>query len=264
MKRPIILILALFAISCSGGGGRENDFPTREAAPNGNPFKYRIFIPKNRDPNMKIPVMLYLHGSGARGNDNREQLDGFPEWIAEHPERFTFAIVFPQCPEKTFWTAPQIEKALAALDRTVVEINGDEKRMYLAGYSMGGFGVWQTAIANPEKFAALISVAGGVEALGVVSAGDRSLLSEQVKTAEASGDVHRAYAGVLKNVPAWLVHGDNDDSVPVDQSRKLFAALKNTGNKDANYFELAGADHAIIERTFQDEKLFEWLRQKSK
>ena len=259
-----MLLIVFLTLSCSDGGGRENDFPVREASLNGNTFKYRIFIPKGRDPNAKIPVMLYLHGSGARGVDNREQLGGFPEWIHEHPERFQFAIVFPQCPEKTFWTVPQIEKALGALVRTVEEVNGDDKRLYLAGYSMGGFGVWQTAIANPDKFAALVAVAGGVEALGVVSAEDRSLLSEQVKTAEASGDVYSAYAEVLKNVPAWIVHGDRDDSVPVEQSRKLFAALKNAGSKDVNYFELAGADHAIIGRTFQDEKLFEWLRQKSK
>ena len=263
MKKALILI-AIFLASCSGDSGRDADFPARELTLNGNSFKYRIYVPKDRDPNSKIPVMLYLHGSGARGRDNREQLGGFPEWIREHPEHFRFAIVFPQCPEKTFWTAPQIENALAALDRTVAEVNGDEKRLYLAGYSMGGFGVWHTAIAHPDKFAALIPVAGGVAPLGVLSSSDQSLLSPQVSEAAAAPDVFQTYATVLKDVPVWIVHGDKDDSVPVEQSRNMAAALRNAGAKDVNYWELPGVDHASIGNAVRDEKLFEWMKQKWK
>lgn len=264
MKKAIILIAAFLTFSCSDDSRREAAFPTRELTLAGDSFKYRIFVPKVRDPNSKIPVMLYLHGSGARGTDNRNQLGGFPEWIEEHPERFQFAIVFPQCPEETFWTAPQIEKALAALDKTIFEVNGDQKKLFLAGYSMGAFGVWQTAIAKPDKFAAIISVAGGVVPLGVVSATDRSLLSTQVATASASPDVFQAYADALKDVSVWLVHGDEDDSVPVEQSRKLAAAFKVAGASDLNYRELPGVDHGSVGNAFRDEKLFEWLGQKSK
>ena len=264
MKIALILIAAFVTFSCSDDNWRESSFPARELTLDGNTFKYRKYVPEDRDPSSKIPVMLYLHGSGARGDDNREQLGGFPEWIKEHPERFQFAIVFPQCPAGTFWTAPQIKKALAVLDKTVSEINGDQTKLFLAGYSMGGFGVWQTAIAYPDKFAAIVSVAGGVVPLGVVSATDRSLLSTQVATAAAAPDVFQAYADALKDVSVWIVHGDEDDSVPVEQSRKLAAALKAAGANDLNYRELPGVDHASVGNAFRDEKLFEWLGQKSK
>ena len=90
MKKAIILIAAFLTFSCADDSRREAAFPTRELTLAGDSFKYRIFVPKVRDPNSKIPVMLYLHGSGARGTDNRNQLGGFPEWIEEHPERFQF------------------------------------------------------------------------------------------------------------------------------------------------------------------------------
>src|SRR5687768_10256487 len=144
MKRIFALISVFLTFACSDNGLRENEFSVREASTNGGAFRYRVFIPKERDPSAKIPVMLYLHGSGGRGHNNIDQLGGFPEWIEANPDRFQFAIVFPQCPENTFWTEPQIEKALLALDQTVNEVNGDPDRLYLAGYSMGGFGAWQT------------------------------------------------------------------------------------------------------------------------
>ena len=208
--------------------------------------------------------MLYLHGSGARGDDNREQLGGIAELVHEFPQNFPVALVFPQCPTGTFWNSAQIEKANTALDQTVAEINGDPDRLYLAGYSMGGFGAWHTAIANTAKFAAMISIAGGIEALGVVSTNDRSLLSSQVQAAEGSGDVYHAYGEALKNMPIWIVHGDKDDSVPVEQSRKLYGALKAAGAKDVTYVELPNTGHAILDQTFRDENLIKWLKQRSK
>jgi predicted peptidase len=263
--RSVSLILALgLILCCSGDDWRNTNFPERTFTLYGETFKYRIYVPKDRDPIAKIPVMLYLHGSGARGDDNREQIGILAELAHESPEKFPFAIVFPQCPMGTSWTAAQIEKALAALDKTVAEVNGDEKRLYLAGYSMGGFGAWHTAIANPSKFAAMISIAGGVEAMGVVSTDDRFLLSPQVRAAETSGDVYRAYGEALKNMPIWIIHGDKDDSVPVEQSRKLAAALKTAGAKDINYVELPNSGHDILDRTFRDEGLVEWLNQRSK
>ena len=119
-------------------------------------------------------------------------------------------------------------------------------------------------LARKLRIAALVSVAGGIEALGAVLYEDRSLISTRVKAAESAADVYRAYAEELKTLPVWIVHGDKDDSVPVEQSRKLSAAFKAAGAKDVNYFELTDAGHAIVGRTFQDAELFEWLKRKSK
>jgi predicted peptidase len=71
--------------------------------------------------------------------------------------------VLPQCKKDSFWAASDMaDYAVAALDEAVREFNGDPDRLYLAGFSLGGYGTWQIAAANPGKFAALVPVAGGV------------------------------------------------------------------------------------------------------
>ena len=35
---------------------------------------YRILLPDNYDPENKYPLIIFLHGSGERGNDNEKQL----------------------------------------------------------------------------------------------------------------------------------------------------------------------------------------------
>jgi predicted peptidase len=203
--------------------------------------------------------MLYLHGSNRRGSDNQAQLGDLYENIQGFPQNWQFIVVVPQCREETFWAGPMMEQAVDALDQTVKEFGGDEKRLYLAGYSMGGFGVWQMAITHPDKFAALISVAGGVEPTGPVSDEDRALLSPQVLAAASAPDTNRAYAEALSRLPVWIVHGSDDTAVPVDGSRKLVQAFKTAGNPNVNYVELAGVGHGSVAAAFSDPKLFEWL-----
>ncbi len=226
---------------------------------NGNTFNYRIYVPENRDLNSKIPVMLYLHGSGSRGDDNQSQLGDISSLVNENREIFPFILVFPQCRAETFWVGEMTQQAMAALDQTVAEFDGDQNRLYLAGFSMGGFGTWQTAITYPDRFAALVPVAGGIEPIGEVSAEDRAKLSPQVTAAVSAPDPYRAYADALRSVPLWIVHGAEDESVPVDASRKIAAALKAAGAVDVNYVELEGVGHISMRKAFSDPKLSEWL-----
>jgi predicted peptidase len=156
------------------------------------------------------------------------------------------------------------EQALAALDRSVEEFNGDKDRLYLAGYSMGGFGVWQTAITYPAKFAAIVPIAGGVEPLGEISDKDRSILSPQVGAAAASGDTYKAYAAALTKTPVWIVHGSDDEAVPVTGSRKMFSALQAAGNPTVVYKELKGVGHGSVTNAFSDPELVKWLSERRK
>ena len=251
-------------IICAACGTREpsyseTEFPARTVIVGGVQYGYRVYVPPNRKAGEKLPVMLYLHGSNRRGSDDQSQIADLYENIRGFPENWQFIVVFPQCREGSFWVGPMMEQSIAALDQTVTEYGGDERRLYLAGYSMGGFGVWQTAITHPDKFAALVPIAGGVEPLGEISDEDRALLSPQVKAAASAPSVYEAYAAALKETPIWIVHGEQDNSVPVEQSRKMAASLRSAGNSNAVYVELPDVGHGSIVRAFSDPRLFEWL-----
>jgi predicted peptidase len=256
--RLFIIILAFAAFGCSNGVS-EKEFPSQSVVVNGKEFKYRIYVPENRDPSKKIPVMLYLHGSGSRGDDNQAQLGGFSSFIPRDKERYNFAIVMPQCREGAFWAGEMAEQAVAALDQTVKELNGDEDRLYLFGYSMGGYGTWQVAVAHPGKFAALVPIAGGILPNGPVSDRDLAMLDPRVRAAAESPDPYEAFARGIGNTPVWIFHGGADDVVPVQGSRKMAETLKLTGNQNVKYTEFEGVGHGSLENAFRETALFEWL-----
>ena len=266
MRLVVALIVLVIFADCGTHGPTysETEFPARIVVVNGIRYGYRIYVPRGQiEEGQRVPVLLYLHGSNRRGADNQSQLADLYENIKGFPQNWNFIVVVPQCRDNTFWSGPMMDQALAALDQTIEEFDADRNRLYLAGYSMGGFGVWQTAITHPEKFAALVSVAGGVEPLGRVSDEDKAILSPQVTAAAAAPDVNRAYADALHKLPVWVVHGNKDEAVPVDASRKLVEALKVAGDPDVHYVELDGVGHGSVVQAFGDPKLFTWLAGKS-
>lgn len=263
MKKILIVLVFSFvafgAFGCSGNR-RGTEFLVRQVTVGSVTYNYRVYLPKNRRPDEKLPVMLYLHGSGSRGDDNESQIAGFDKFIAENPQNYSFMIVLPQCRSGTFWAGPMAEQAVAALDQTVTEFNGDEKRLYLAGYSMGGYGTWQMGILYPDKFAALVPIAGGIVPNGPLSPEDRATVSPKINALADSGDPYQAFAAELSKKPVWVFHGGSDDVVPVEGSRKMVAALKNAGNNNVNYTEYEGVKHASVEKAFSEPQLFEWLK----
>jgi len=261
MKFLLLIAAVLFISSCGGRTVSESEFPMRTVSVKGHEYKFRIFVPPSRDPSKPIPVMLYLHGSGARGDDNESQIEGMQFYVRQNPERFSFMMVFPQCRAETFWAGEMLDQAMAALDQTVKEFNGDPNRLYLAGYSMGGFGTWQAAVAYPNKFAALVPIAGGIKPQGPVPEEQMAILSPAVRRAAESEDPYKAFAAVIGNTPVWVFHGGADDVVSPEGSRQMVATLKSSGNPNVRFTEFENVGHGSVANAFNEPELFDWLAQ---
>src|SRR5205085_12098941 len=130
--------------------------------------------------------------------------------IKKQEKTFPFITIFPQSQKRT-WQAgtPDADRALAILDEVQKEFKVDEKRVYLTGLSMGGYGTWSLAAKYPERWAAIAPVCGGVGGF------------RRAPTA----DDFKAAADKVKDIPCWCFHGDADNAVPVGQSRGLIKAL---------------------------------------
>lgn len=256
----LLLLVAGFLVGCEKQSPAVDGFQTRSVTVNGKSYGYRVFVPEHRDQNSRTPVMLYLHGSGVRGDDNVQQADAFSKTIARVREKIDFIVVLPQCRENTFWASTEMaDQALAALDQAVTEFGGDPERIYLAGYSLGGYGVWQIAAANPKKFAALIPIAGGFVGERPIAQRDRDLIIPSVGKMLDSEDPYATLATAIGSTPAWLFHGAKDESVPAEFSRKIVKALEDNGSQNVKYTEDLDDGHAIVERSFSETGLFEWL-----
>ena len=179
--------------------------------------------------------------------------------IRENRAPFPAIVVFPQAQTGMRWFYPQMEQlVMAELDRTIAEFRVDPERVYLHGFSMGAAGGYRIACKWPERFAAVVVVAGRIEPGGNYTPEEIDL-DRATNPAAATPDPFAGFAACLGTTPLWIFHGDADTLVPVDQSRKLVAALKRVG-APVRYTELAGADHATAPAlAYADADLFCWL-----
>lgn len=220
----------------------------------GQPHRYQVFVPSSRAGGRSPPVIVFLHGSGERGDDGgKPTLVGIGPYIRAHRDSFPAIVVFPQAPENSGWSA-NTDLVFAALDDASREFHGDVARTYLTGLSMGGYGVWDVALQSPGRFAALAPVCGGVKQ----PREERDTLFVAAVAQET--DPYAAIAQRLQGVPTWIFHGAKDDLVLPDDDRQLIAALRAAGAADARYTEFPDANHNSWDPAYsQTPELWTWL-----
>jgi predicted peptidase len=214
----------------------------------GKKLNYRLLRPKGYDANKSYPLVLFFHGAGERGSDNKIQLvHGMNEFAADEiMKKYPAFVVAPQCPEGMQWVdvswtadshtmpkepAEPLRQSLDLVAALQKEFSVDEKRLYVTGLSMGGFGAWDAIQRRPDLFAAAVSVCGGGDA---------------------------ALAEKIKAVPMWAFHGAEDGAVKPQRSRDMIAALKKAGGSP-RYTEYEKVGHNSWEKAYADPKMYEWL-----
>lgn len=242
--------LALIEAFKEESRGLESKFEARTHASDW-PMPYRLFRPETTK---KVPLVLYLHGSGGSGNDNEKQLGlgnifGTRVWLLPgNQRRFPCYVVAPQSDRG--WiryetdamnqgTAKAVSGlgdgarlALEIVDGLCREFAIDRRRIYVAGQSMGGGGVWNMLAFRPRFFGAAVICCGS----------DQS-------TDDGTGSI---------DTPLWNFHGDSDKTVPVAASRRRIAARRKAGGRPL-YTEYAGVGHDVWEWAFTEPELVNWV-----
>ncbi len=209
---------------------------------------YRLLKPADYSKAKSYPLVLFLHGAGERGDDNRSQLKHvvgrFAE--AEVQAKYPCFVVVPQCPAGQLWCntpwnvdsvvypdepSAAMEKTMSLLKEVQKQYSVDADRIYVMGLSMGGFGTWDAVSRYPGKFAAAVPMCGG-------------------------GDVRKA--DVLAKTPIWNFHGARDMAVRVKLSRDLIAAIREAGGQP-RYTEYPEAGHDCWTPAMKEPDLLPWL-----
>jgi predicted peptidase len=211
---------------------------------------YRLFRPNAPG---KLPLVIYLHGSGGLGTDNEKQMGlgnvfGTRLWaLPEHQKAFPCYVVAPQTDrgwvkygdpapgDSVARVIPGLgdgaRVAFEIIDALRQELPIDERRIYITGQSMGGAGVWHMVAQRPRFFAA-----------AAVCCGSPTLDNP----ADAAG------------TPLWNFHGDADQTVPVSVSRERIAALRSAGGHPI-HTEYAGVGHNVWQWAYTEPALVRWL-----
>jgi predicted peptidase len=197
-----------------------------------NDLNYLLYKPADYDTSGKTyPLVVWLHGGDQGGRDiEKVRTSGLPKLI-EGGKEFPFLVFSPQNPSEELLYP--IEKVGAALEDVIAQHRVDRSQIYVIGYSRGGFGAWAMAEQFPERFAAIVPIAGG---------GNRHYLNRTNEKAAF-----------------WVFHGTEDAVIPLSDSVVLYERLKGL-KRNVRLSVLEEVDHTAVEAAvLNDAKMWEWL-----
>ena len=181
--------------------------------------------------------MLFLHGRGESNGPLSLVAKWGPPKMAAAGDELPFIVVSPQCPQEDYWNSEvQLNRLTELLDHVNSTYSVNEKKTYLTGLSMGGYGSWALAAKHPTKFAAVMPICGGGKT---------------------------EFAEKIKDIPIWVWHGDQDRAVPFKQSVEMVDAIKEAGGTSIKFTSLEGIGHNCWSAAYGTPQLHQWMLQQS-
>ncbi len=185
---------------------------------------YTLNIPAHFDEKGKtFPLVVGLHGSG---------------WLA-HRISFTAG---GDSGGRCFFVTPineggpwKIDFLNAYLDELIRILPIDKDHIYVEGHSLGAMATWDWAMSNPDRFAA-------------------------ISPRDGNGAAFRAAR--LKNLPVWVIHGGQDDSILPGYADQMVSALQAAGGT-VKYMLIQGAPHNLPPE-FKEEPIVDWYLQQTR
>ena len=215
----------------------------------GDTLLYRQLFP-DADTMRRFPLVIFLHGSGERGNDNEAQLKwGVMNFATdENMIRYPAFVIAPQCPSNIGWSnfnrdrnslqvtmqptpTKPMQLLIELIEKLKKTLRVDTTRIYITGLSMGGFGTYDAIMRYPKLFAAAVPVCGG-------------------------GDVSKAQS--ITHIPIWIFHGAEDPSVSPVYSLEMLQALTKAG-AHPGFTQYPEVGHFSWLGAYSDPLMMEWL-----
>ncbi len=215
---------------------------TRTSAIDGSAQYYAV-VPSTADRNEKDPmpgILFSVHGASVEATSQAAAYAPKDEAHVVCPtNRRPFGFDWED------WGRLDFTEAVAHARATLVN---DPRRSWLTGHSMGGHGTWQLGAHFPSEFAAIAPSAGWISFgsyTGATSAGnaptDDPAAAMLLRAGRASDTLSIKENYLQQGV--YVLHGDADDNVPVDEAREMFKQLASISHPDFQYYERPGAGH---------------------
>lgn len=257
--RIVLLFILIFKTAILSA--QWQDFYKKEwFVSNNDTLPYRVLFPSNFVENKSYNLLIFLHGSGERGNDNEKQLIHGAWYFAQDPiiSKSNTIVIFPQCPADDYWAKINRREIPGGLDfdflpnesptkamQLVMNLLENWKRkpfinkskIYIGGLSMGGIATFELLYRLPNDFAAAIVICGG---------GNPDYV-----------------ANFAKQVPLWIFHGEKDGVVKPILSLKMMDKIFEIGGQ-VKVTLYSDVGHNAWDYAFLEPKLSNWLFTKSR
>lgn len=200
---------------------------------------YSVYVPEDYDEKSLIPLFVTLHGSGVDEEQAILDVARIHYGARQGRKRMKMIVMSPKARGLSDWyLGDSGEEVIECIEHIKSLYNIDEKSIILDGFSMGGYGAWRLSLLHPDLFKAVIIRSGAIEPPSY-------LKGENILDLLNKG----------KGLNVFVVHGDKDNAVPVENARKAVEKLKELGIKH-RYVEVKGAAHGGYEKW---DEIFDWL-----
>lgn len=248
MKKHLFVLLLIGLIQSCAAQSKPRLIDAEQETVTRENFSYYLYFPEDYDhgdyargesdgaesdgkqKSKKFPLLLFLHGGGESGNSLETIKRNGPPKLIARGKKFPFMILAPQNPHKRKWW--DTKAVMQLLDTVVANNRVDKNRIYLTGLSRGGGAAWEMAVQYPDTFAAMAVVCGMTPV---------------------------PYASWIdRDMPIWVFHGDQDESIPVSESDQMVKKLREMGY-DVRYTKYKGVGHDSWIQAYETETLYDWF-----
>lgn len=176
-----------------------------------------LYVPSSIRAGVAAPVVVFLHGSGQSEGDFMA-----PFYMRELANSTGSIVIAPYGRGNTDFrdaAVSDVYDALAAVRRT---FSVDARRIYLAGYSMGGFSVFEIAPRHPDVWRSVMCISGG-------------LLNRDSNIADAT----------MRQMPLYVVTGTQDSVVDTAYTTASAGYIASFNDR-VSFYPVDGGTHRIV------------------
>lgn len=208
---------------------------------------YLEYLPQDYNKNNNnYPVVIFLHGIGERGTTSSDPTTlknsvqkvanvGLAKYV-KYGTQYPFIIISPQL--KSSYGSWPANYVIEVLNHVKKYLRIDQKRIYITGLSLGGFGTWTTLGAYPGVFAAAVPICSGGNVL------------------------NKACAIAAENVGVWGFHGTADKIVSYTVTTKMINAMNACTPKPSPLAKttlFSGLGHIIWDKVYKETNAINWM-----
>lgn len=192
-------------------------------------YDYMTFYPKDYIKTRRYPLLVFLHGAPQRGKDLKLICsEGLPRELQSKQLSLPMLVIAPQCPDAESWKAELIYESIKHFaNNNLIDI----QKIYMTGFSMGGYGTLFFIKKYQNFIAAAAPVCSG-------------------------GSYFIPYD--LADTPLWFFHGKLDKIIEFHKTEKLVNELKRI-HADVKFTIYEDLGHDVWTPAYKNKELYDWF-----
>ena len=227
-----------------------------------------LYLPAGVDTIADAPVLVQVHGGAWSVGEKEHQ--GRPLMNRMAAKGWVCVAINYRLAPRDAWPAQvvDVKRALAWVKEHIAEHGGDPDYVVVTGGSAGGhlaalaaltpgdpafqpgFEEADTSVQAAVPFYGVYDFAGSTGLANAIGMRDAFLGPRVLQTSwDEAPDAYEAASPILRVTPDapdfFVVHGEHDSLVAVDQARLFVEELRRTSRRSVVYAELPGAQHAF-------------------